>query len=316
MNIFHYLTICPPEIQELALSDKPGKAIMGLENRYRLTKEQGDRLTDLTRQLLFGLASIDSLPARIKKIVSGDTAKASLVEKDFHQALVVPYQKYLKQTDDQVTQFKADNNLPEIVVFNAPAPSAATPAGPELAQPTTARFTTLGSVSTGGGSAKAVTPRSIPRPVPTTSDIRRPPVPVAPQGIPPATPVKPGPSTLVTEPEESLSPEQFQLRTVDDLINVSPRTLQKEPDDEKKLVGRFKQEIQDIANYSGAKRTEIVAGWKKSQIYRTYIEMGNESIQQGKPIDEVMVFRQTSGKPYLTENQFHAVSEISRLLLR
>lgn len=156
------------------------------------------------------------------------------------------------------------------------------------------------------------------RPIPTTSDIRRP----VKRVVPPATPVKPTasrPEAAEGSPpvkEEKPTIEQFQLRTVDDLINVLPATLAKEPDDEKQLVGRFKQEIQDIANYSGAKRTDIAAGWKQSQLYHTYIEMGNESIQQGKPISDVMAFRKTSGKPYLSENQFHAISEVSRLLLR
>lgn len=162
------------------------------------------------------------------------------------------------------------------------------------------------------------------RPIPTTSDIRRPVKPrqpATPAGgpariVPPATTVKPTPPVPPPAIPEKPKLDQFQLRSVDDLINVPPITLAREPDDEKQLVGRFKQEIQDIANYSGAKRTEIIAGWKKSQIYHTYIEMGNDSIQQGKPISDIMAFRKAGGKPYLSEIQFHAISEVSRLLLR
>ena len=307
MDIFHFLTICPPEIKELALSDKPGQIIMGLESKYNLNSEQGDRLTDLTRQLLFGLVPVDSLSSRIGKILTGDAAKSSSLEKDFRQALIIPYQKYLKQTDDQVTQFKAKNNLPEIVVFSAPPP---------VPSPKTSLSRISGKSEIKPGAAwqkQSVANQS--HSVPTTADIRPfkrklPPR----QPVSPATPVRP--STFSPRIEASSVSDQFQLRTVDDLINVPAATLQKEPDDEKKLVGRFKQEIQDIANHSGAKRTEIVAGWKKSQIYQAYIEMGNDSIQQGKPIGDVMAFRKAAGKPYLTENQFHAVSEISRLLLR
>jgi septum formation inhibitor MinC len=109
---------------------------------------------------------------------------------------------------------------------------------------------------------------------------------------------------------------RFKLASVDDLINIPPRALQTEPNDETKLVARMKEEIQNIANTSKARRTEIVDGWKKSQIYRAYIEMGNDSMQQGKSIADVATFRKTSGKPFLTEPQFHAVSEVSRLLLR
>lgn len=304
MNIFEFLTICPPEIKAFLLSDVPNKVLINLEIDYRLTPNEGRQLTGLTRDILLGLEAVENLNKRIEKIISRQPEISNSLASDYRKKIIEPNIKYLKQSAAEVQEFKQKNNLPEIVIFDVPKPPSAPRSNP-----------------TGGSSARPVVPAVSRRPIPTTSDIRRPikrpvpppvPAPVAPKKvIPPATPVKPAPP-VASKPKL----DEFQLRTVDDLINVPAATLQKEPDDEKKLVGRFKQEIQDIANHSGAKRTEIVAGWKKSQIYQAYIEMGNDSIQQGKPIGDVMAFRKAAGKPYLTENQFHAVSEISRLLLR
>lgn len=115
--------------------------------------------------------------------------------------------------------------------------------------------------------------------------------------------------------KESSAPAEFQFASAADLRSASPRILDQEPADAAKLIARFKEEIQDIANKSGATRPQIVAAWKDSQIYQAYVDMGNDSLQQGKNIEETAAFRKASGKPYLTEPQFNAVSEISRLLL-
>ena len=144
----------------------------------------------------------------------------------------------------------------------------------------------------------------------TTADIR-PVKKTSPSASPPAT----SPAPAAASPAKTAAVTSLQLSTVTDLENVSPRVLDQEPPDAGKLTARLKEEIQDIANKSGAKRPEIIAAWKKSQLYQAYVEMGNDSMQQGKSISEVAVLRKTSGKPYLTEEQFHAVSDISRQLL-
>jgi hypothetical protein len=121
------------------------------------------------------------------------------------------------------------------------------------------------------------------------------------------------------QPKVPLKPKELttlRLKTLDDLSKLSPRALDYEGQDETKMIGRLKQEIQNIANTSGAKRAEIIETWKQSNLYHTYVDMGNDSMQKNKGIMEVSAFRKTEGKPYLTEPQFHAVSEISRLLLR
>jgi hypothetical protein len=146
-------------------------------------------------------------------------------------------------------------------------------------------------------------------------------LPVAPQPAnkiaPQMTDIKPATATTakVVTKEVSAAPAEFQFASVADLKSASPRILDQEPADATKLIARFKEEIQDIANKSGATRPQIVAGWKESQIYKTYVDMGNDSLQQGKNIQETAAFRKAAGKPYLTEAQFNAVSEISRLLL-
>ncbi|MFC1721501.1 hypothetical protein ACFL0Z_01155 [Patescibacteria group bacterium] len=134
----------------------------------------------------------------------------------------------------------------------------------------------------------------------TTADIR----PVK-RSVTTSTPAKPA----------AAAPAVLKLTSVAALENISPRALDQEPPDPGKLTDRLKQEIQNIANASGAKRSDIIAAWKKSQLYHAYIDMGNDSMQQGKSIPEVTALRKAEGKPYLTESQFHAISDVSRLLL-
>ena len=152
----------------------------------------------------------------------------------------------------------------------------------------------------------------------TTADIR----PVL-KKIPKAPPPPPLPAVSKTnvrsEAEvtpKSIAPVTLKLGKLEDLENISARALDHEAQDESNLVDRLKTEIQNIANTSGAKRADIATSWKKSKLYKTYVNAGNESMQQNKNVAEVATFNKTAGKPYLTEPQFNAISEVSRLLLR
>ncbi|GEM_PF-3771585 len=162
------------------------------------------------------------------------------------------------------------------------------------------------SAATAAGVVAAAKPQVSP-----PKDTTPPPV----SDIKPAERKGPAPVPRSAAPEPAKSPATLQLTTTADLENISPRVLDVEPPDAGKLTDRLKEEIQDIANKSGASRSDIVAAWKKSQLYHAYIDMGNDSMQQGKSITETAAFRKAAGKPYLSEPQFNAISEVSRLLL-
>lgn len=315
METAQKLNEAPPAIRGFLISDEPSQIVLGLQDNFHLNNNEMGALADLIGAVMIDKSPLTAELAKLDGKITSPKVDVAFLK---YSLLKTIFERFPEQYPDvaalktqlaarartkNLEQLPGTRSVPTTADIRSVKRTLPPPAAAKGSYPEPVEGPARQPAAQMDGMAQAV-PRAV---------------------VPPATPVKLRPELAgASKPAEGPPPvkeekprlEQFQLRSVDDLINVPPATLAKEPDDEKQLVGRFKQEIQDIANYSGAKRTDIVAGWKKSQIYHTYIEMGNDSIQQGKPISDVMVFRKTSGKPYLSENQFHAISEVSRLLLR
>ncbi|MDA2921731.1 hypothetical protein MYX07_00510 [Patescibacteria group bacterium AH-259-L07] len=78
------------------------------------------------------------------------------------------------------------------------------------------------------------------------------------------------------------------------------------------------QKIQDkinlLAEESLTKKAEAVKAWKESEISKLYLQLGEESINEGKSVEEVIKDRQQTGKQTLTKEEFDAVVGLNRKL--
>lgn len=59
---------------------------------------------------------------------------------------------------------------------------------------------------------------------------------------------------------------------------------------------------------------EAVAGWRQSEVYRIYLDMGRQSLDQNKSIEQVIQQRAASGVPYLSEHEFNTLADMNRHL--
>ncbi len=59
------------------------------------------------------------------------------------------------------------------------------------------------------------------------------------------------------------------------------------------------------------KKAKAIQAWKDSQIYKLYLEIGEDSINKGKPITEVIKEKQEKGVPTLTEEEFNSILELN-----
>lgn len=80
------------------------------------------------------------------------------------------------------------------------------------------------------------------------------------------------------------------------------------------IVERLKEKIDSLAEESFAKRTEGIKAWRESEIYRLYLEIGNESIAKNKPVRQIVIERQAAGRPTLTETEFAGILDLNKKL--
>ena len=78
------------------------------------------------------------------------------------------------------------------------------------------------------------------------------------------------------------------------------------------------QVVQDkinlLAEDSLTKKAEGIKAWKNSEIHKLYLEIGEESINKGKSVAQIIQERQRQSSPTLTEKEFNTVVELNENL--
>jgi len=82
----------------------------------------------------------------------------------------------------------------------------------------------------------------------------------------------------------------------------------------KEAVQKIEDKINLLAEESLVKKSEGIKAWKDSEINNLYLDIGAESIDQGKPVTEIILQRQKKGFPTLTEEEFNSVVELNQKL--
>ncbi len=74
------------------------------------------------------------------------------------------------------------------------------------------------------------------------------------------------------------------------------------------------EKIQLLEEESFSKKVEAIKAWKQNQVYRLYLQIGQQSMFEKKPVSEVIAARKTQGQPSLTEEEFAVISDFNQKL--
>jgi len=80
------------------------------------------------------------------------------------------------------------------------------------------------------------------------------------------------------------------------------------------VISKIKEKIDLLADDSLIKKAEGIKAWKESEINNLYLEIGEESINEGNSIEETIKERQKEDRKTLTEEEFNAVVELNQKL--
>lgn len=79
-------------------------------------------------------------------------------------------------------------------------------------------------------------------------------------------------------------------------------------------INRIEDKINLLAEESLIKKSEAIKAWKESEINKLYLGIGEESINEGMSVAEVITKRQQQSSPTLTEEEFNAVVGLNEKL--
>jgi hypothetical protein len=92
---------------------------------------------------------------------------------------------------------------------------------------------------------------------------------------------------------------------------VTFRTMGATPADQANAVVA---KVQALGRESLTRHAEGLNAWRESPVYTAYRNIGLQSIQQGKPVAQVVAELFRDGQPTLTEAEFNAVADANRRL--
>ncbi len=158
---------------------------------------------------------------------------------------------------------------------------------------------------------------------------------VAPQKTPAPTPSAPAPTTQ-SKPAPSATPSQAPAAPAAPAPAKNPLTLTRSQDLMQITIVQlrgtsaqaapsatlaFAANVQSVATQVravvAAKQAEprqLLAFWRQSEPFKTYQEIGRESITTKKPVGAIARERAAARKPYLTEQEFVAVADFTKEL--
>ncbi len=111
----------------------------------------------------------------------------------------------------------------------------------------------------------------------------------------------------ITKPSRTFGPAE-EMRSL--TLAEFRRLGQGAGESTRKLLDKFRHLQQE----SFQLWADAISGWRQSDIYRLYLEMGRQSLEENIAITEIVQRRARNNQPYLSEHEFTAVADLNRLL--
>lgn len=74
------------------------------------------------------------------------------------------------------------------------------------------------------------------------------------------------------------------------------------------------QKIDILEKDSVSKKAMGIQAWRKSPVYKIYLDLGSTSLIKGQEVSQVIAEKKIAGQEVLTIEEFHAISDINKLL--
>jgi hypothetical protein len=100
--------------------------------------------------------------------------------------------------------------------------------------------------------------------------------------------------------------EEIRSMTLTDFRRLAP--------DPSQAIQKILEKIGLLEDESFVQKTQAIKAWKENEVYRLYLQLGDLSMEERKPISDIIKERQKSGQPTLTEEELEAVIELSQKL--
>ena len=82
----------------------------------------------------------------------------------------------------------------------------------------------------------------------------------------------------------------------------------------RQAIAMINEKINLLEQESFGQRLAGIKAWRESDLYRLYLEIGRQSLQQGRLVKEIVGERIKNSQPALTEGEFEAIMDLNKNL--
>jgi len=272
------------------------------------------------RDQLLAKRAVAVLKARLKNIRSREDTESLLLRdpKLGGLALDADHARLLVQSLEQVVASMTEGGKTVTPVIDVPVP----PAIPE----------TLSSRPAGVPPLRRDVPISEPeRELPNVTDPARASRPIMrPADIPPPPPMETSAPVLTTPPPSRTVVKRRQGADRQAVMDIAAPAQTLGPAEEMRsmtlpqfrrlgqgandVTKKIYDTFQTLQRESFALWSEALGGWRQSEVFRLYLEMGRQSLEQGVSVSQIIQQRATQQVPYLSEHEFMALADLNKRL--
>ncbi|MFZ5391229.1 MAG: hypothetical protein ACOZAJ_03080 [Patescibacteria group bacterium] len=111
----------------------------------------------------------------------------------------------------------------------------------------------------------------------------------------------------VRAPSKTLGPlDELRVLNLVDFRRLAPKPIE--------ALRKIQGKIELIGETSIGKRIEAIRSWQSSEVYRNYLSLGRLSIEQGKPVSQIIAEQSQNGQPCLNEEEFQSIVDLNEKL--
>jgi len=101
---------------------------------------------------------------------------------------------------------------------------------------------------------------------------------------------------------------------IDELRFMNVTELRRLGGDATSNINRIKDKIESLEEESFVKKVEGIKAWRQSDLYSMYVDVGKSSMEQGKPISQIISESEQRGDSVLTLAEFEAITDLNQQL--
>ncbi len=117
----------------------------------------------------------------------------------------------------------------------------------------------------------------------------------------------------VSAPIRANRPAKVMSR-IDELAAMTVDEFRQLDADPRVRAAKVLQRINNLAKESLARKAQGMTAWRTSQVYQTYLTMGHHGLEHSRNLSQVVQELQKENKPYLTAEEFEAMTDLNKQL--